>query len=352
MNLVIKKNKAVFFLLFFVNLCISLIAPFLLPQRYLDDTPLLVMDVYNQAGWVGSFPFAIMFYKITGLRYLPFFLVALIQIPIINYIIYKMGIPANFYKLSAKNILMYIALFISAIFISFPSKEFITFLMFSTIPFIYLSNKSNKFKIITSLLLIPCFSFFREYYALIPILAIGMYLATFIKFKKKVYSTIFYGIIVAIFVSFSHGIIKGEYLSKSTRQDHLDKSVNYVINSSVKSPIPQDTWYGEGIGIFYGFFAVNLPLLEGVKNILAPQIIAFVIWQSFVFYILIVQLGRCLKNKKDNQLKLWALLILFSYFIIQGIFEPDLGTSVRHKMGFLSLIYFAFYYDSIRKKIQ
>jgi hypothetical protein len=352
MKLMIKKNKAVFLLLFILNLSIAFLAPLILPQRYLDDTPLIVLDPYNEIGWVGSFPFAIMFYKITGLRYLPFFLVALVQIPIISYILYKIGVPDDFHKVNTKNLVIYIALFIAAVFISFPSKEFITFLMFSSVPLIYLSKKSNRFKIIASLILIPCFSFFREYYLLIPILAIGMYIATFIKFKRKVYSTVFYGLILAVFLSFSHGLVKGEFISKKTRQDHLDNITGYKVNSSIQSPIPQDTWYGEGIGIFYGFFAVNLPLIEGAKNLLSPQVIAFVVWQSFVFYILIVQLSRCLQNKKENQLKLWALLILFSYFIIQGIFEPDLGTSVRHKMGFLPIIYFVFYYDSIRKKKQ
>ena len=31
--------------------------------------------------------------------------------------------------------------------------------------------------------------------------------------------------------------------------------------------------------------------------------------------------------------------------MVQGVFEPDLGTSIRHKIGFLPLIYFALYYD-------
>jgi hypothetical protein len=53
------------------------------------------------------------------------------------------------------------------------------------------------------------------------------------------------------------------------------------------------------------------------------------------------------KNRKQYQFELWTLLILFAFFIVQGIFEPDLGTSIRHKIGLFSLIYFALYYEDL-----
>jgi hypothetical protein len=31
------------------------------------------------------------------------------------------------------------------------------------------------------------------------------------------------------------------------------------------------------------------------------------------------------------------LAVLFSYFIVQGVFEPDLGTAIRHKIGVFSI---------------
>jgi cell division protein FtsW (lipid II flippase) len=83
----------------------------------------------------------------------------------------------------------------------------------------------------------------------------------------------------------------------------------------------------------------------------SPQIISFIIWQLLLFYILLVRLARCLKEKKNNKDELWILLILFSYFIVQGLFEPDLGSAVRHKIGVFPIIYYALYYDYFRKNI-
>ena len=346
MKITVNKSKLWFFTLFVIFLIISTLTIYILPERYFNDTKIIVIDRWKEIGWVGSYPFAIMFYKLTGMKYLPFFIIAMIQFPITTYILYKIGIPRNFHILNVKNVLMYIAFLLLAIYMSMPTKEFITFLMFSPIPFIFRSEKSTHFKIIISLLLFVACSFFRIYYLLIPIFAIAMYIASFIKIEKKAISTIFSGLMVVIFLSFSHGIIKGEFLSKLTREDYVLNNTNRQnINSAIESPISQDSWYGEAFGIVYGFMAVNVPISEMIKHILSPQIVAFVIWELLFFYILFVRFSRCLKNRKENQMELWTLLILMGYFMVQGIFEPDLGTSVRHKIGFLPLIYFALYYD-------
>lgn len=352
MRTLIKKNKAVFTGLFFYNLIIAFLTPYILPERYFNDTVIIVFDKGHEIGWLGSYPFAIMFYKLTGLRHLPFFLIALIQFPIVTYLLYKIGVPFNFHKLNVKNILVYIALLLLGIYMSMPTKEFITFLMFCTIPFIFQSNRKPLFKIILSLFLIACFSFFRPYYLLMPILAVGMYLVSFIKFENKTFSTIFYGLLIAIFLSLSHGVIKGEYISKQTRENYVTNANKNSINTAIVSPISQDTWYGEAFGIVYGFMAVNVPVVEAIKHVLSPQVLAFVIWQLLIFYILFVRFSRCLTNRKQYQFELWTLLILFAYFIVQGIFEPDLGTSIRHKIGLFPLIYFALYYEDFRKDIQ
>jgi hypothetical protein len=353
MRTLVKKNKAVFIGLFFCNLLVAFLTPYILPERYFNDTVIIVFDKGREIGWLGSYPFAIMFYKLTGLRHLSFFLIALIQFPIVTYILYKIGVPHNFHKLNVKNILVYIGLLLLGIYMSMPTKEFITFLMFCTIPFIFQSNKKPLFKIVFSLLLITCFSFFRPYYLLMPIFAVGMYLLSYIKFENKTVSTIFYGILIAVFLSLSHGVIRGEYISKQTRENYVVENINKKnINTAIVSPLSQDSWYGEAFGIVYGFMAVNVPVIEAVKHILSPQVLVFVLWQLLLFYILFVRFSRCLKNRKQYQFELWTLLMLFAFFIVQGVFEPDLGTSIRHKIGFFPLIYFALYYEDFRKDIR
>lgn len=353
MEIKITKSKFYFFCFFLIGLLISVTATFYLPEKYYYDTVTIIKDKYKEIGFFGSYAFAILFYKITFLKYLPFFLIALIQFPISYYILYKIGIPNNFHLLNLKNIIIYLAILLLGLYMSMPTKEFITILMFSPLPLIFQSNLNNFKKITICLLLFVLFSFFRSYYLLIPIFAIGMYFLSFIKFHHKTFSVITSGIFIAIFLSLNHGLIRGKFLSQMSREDYyLGVAQNYDVNSAIISPIPQNTWYGEFFGILYGFISVNIPFIELVKRLLSPQVLIFIVWELFLFYTLIVRFSKVLKSPKDNIVEHWVLLILFSYFIVQGIFEPDLGTSIRHKIGFLPLIYFALYYDYFKKSIQ
>ena len=352
MGNLIKKNELWFLSLFSINLVISALAFSFLPDRYFNDTVIIIYDKYNEIGWIGSYPFTMMFYSITKLKYLPFFVIALIQFPICVYLLYKIGIPSNFHKITVKNILVYVSIFLMAIFLSMPTKEFINFTYISLIPFIFFkSNWTTTRKVIFSMLLLLFFGlFFRTYYALIPIITIGMYYITKFNIKNKTTNSIFYGVIIIIFLSISHGIVKGKYMSESNREA-LNAERTKDNNSAIVSPLSTSTWYGETVGIIYGFFEINIPIIEGFKHISSPQIISFIIWQLLLFYILLVRLARCLKEKNKNKDELWLLLIVFSYFIVQGLFEPDLGSAVRHKIGVFPLIYYVLYYDYFRKNI-
>ncbi|WP_396212808.1 hypothetical protein [Flavobacterium sp.] len=353
MNFKIKKSNLTFLVLFLVNLLVSVLAFFVLPDKFFNDAEVIVKDIYNQEGFIGSYPFAIFFYKYTFLKYLPYPLIGFFQYIILIYIIYKIGVPKNFHILNVRNILVYIGFFMLAIFVSMPSKEFITFVVVSTIPIVYSNpNKSIKFKVIYSLILLALFSFYRSYFLFIPIISIGMYFFTFLKLKNKAFLSIIFGVFISILISIVIASIEGTYITESTREMVNEIRGNTSeAQSKFVSPVEPNTWYGESISIIYGFLAVNIPIIETFKHILKPQIIVFIIWQLFLFYILLKKLSKSLKNKEKYKLELWILLILFSYYIVQALFEPDLASAVRHKMGFFPLIYYVFYYENFKRKV-
>lgn len=352
MKAFIKKNKLTFFILGIINLIISIIASFILPKRFFYDALTIVLDKYHEIGLIGGYPFSMYFYKMTGLRNLPFPIIAIIQFPILFYLLYKIGVPKKFNLITVKNVIVYLGFLMMAIFISMPSKEFITFTYLSLIPFVFQSkNIITRDKIIISMFLFLFFAFFfRPYFVFIPVLSIAMYIFSFVKLKNKTISSVSYGLCIAIFLSLSYGLVTKQFLSQASREDiNSDRNVLKDANSMIVSPVSTDTWYGESVGIVYGFFAVNVPV-EGIKHLLSPQILAFIFWQLFLFYIFLVRLSNALKNKQNDKEELWLLFIIFSYFIIQGIFEPDLGSAIRHKIGVFPLLYFALYYDEFNSK--
>lgn len=354
MQFLIKRSTAAFLLIAMANLVVAFASFFVLPPKFFYDSAIIIYDKLNEVGYIGSYPLTILFYKITGLRHLPFPVIALLQFPILMYVLYKIGIPDDFEKLNVKNVLVYLGIFMIAIFIAMPSKEFLTYLFLTPIVFMC-ANKRFAFRktVVLSVLMLVVFgAFYRPYFALIPIIAGGMYLISCINFKNKTITVIFYGLLIAFFLSLSSGIIKGQYFSEMSRELVNKTRMNSAdANSLILSPVKPDTWYGEMIAIFYGFFTVNVPV-NGLKHILSPQIVVFILWQLLLFYILLVRFSKCLRNKKEYPFELFILLVLFSFFILQGVFEPDLGSAIRHKTGIFPLIYFALYYEHFRKKIQ
>lgn len=350
----VSKSSVTFFVLFAINLIVSFFSSFILPKRYFYDALAIILDKYHEIGWVGSYPLSMQLYEISGLKYLPFPLVAVIQYPLIIYILFKIGVSPKFHKFNVKNLLVYLSFLIMAIYLAMPSKEFITFLFISIVPFIFKNDKySNKKKILLSILLFILFSvLFRIYFLLIPIISVGIIMLSKIQVKNKVFSSIFYGVLIAVFLSLSYGLVTSKFLSESSRENlNAERNSFQDANTMIVSPVETGTWYGESIGIVNGFFQVNLPL-NGIKYIFSPQILAFVIWQLFIFYILLVRLSKNMNSPNKDILEYWLLLFVFSYFILQGIFEPDLGSAIKHKMGIFPLIYFALYYEYFGKKVS
>ncbi|WP_281636820.1 hypothetical protein [Flavobacterium marginilacus] len=354
MKTLIKRSSFAFLLLAAVNLSVAVFSFYILPKKFFYDATIIALDRGHEIGFIGSYPLTILFYKITGLRYLPYPIIGLIQFPILMFVLYKIGIPNDFQKLTIKNGIVYLGIFMTAVFMSMPTKEFITYLFISLIIFLFLNEKNSFRKVLfTVFFLLAIFGvFYRPYFFLIPIIATGMYGAILINFKNKIFAVIFYGLLTAVFLSLIYGIVEGQYFSGISREVVNSGRIGSAdANSAIISPIKPDTWYGETIGVFYGFFSVNVPV-NGLKYIFSPQILVFVIWQLFLFYILIVRFSRCIESRSDHKNELWILLILFSFFILQGVFEPDLGSAVRHKIGVFPLIYYALYYDHFREKLQ
>jgi hypothetical protein len=352
MKIVLDKNK--YFFLQFALLCIliGMVCSFVLPSKFYNDAKIIVNDFHNEIGLIGSYPFSILFYKITLLKYVPYFLVALIQLPILYYLIFKIGVPTNFNRLNIKNVLMYIGFFLIALFICIPSKEFINFIYLSLIIFIFKDKKYSLQKtLLLSFALFALFGlFFRSYYFFVPVIAILMYLFTFINIANKTTKTIVFSVFVAVIMSFSYKLIVGKYISESTREMHnLERLRSDEAQSMIQSPIPTDSWYGETFGVFYGYISVNIPL-NAIHQLFKPQVLAFIIWQLFVFYLLYLRFQKCIQSRETYKYELWIFLFIFSYFVVQGMFEPDLGSAVRHKIGIFPLIYFAIYYDKFSIK--
>lgn len=343
----VKAHRIVFILIALAITLFGMIGSFILPEHFMFDAKVIVLDQYNERGWFGSYPFAMMFYHLTKLRFLNYPLIALIQLPIVFYMLSRLGIPSSFYKWNLRNVTLWLGLTIFGVFVGIPSKEFITAIVVFIVCTVIISKISLTRKILfTSVIFMIIGAMFRQYFMLVPIIAIALYGIGFIKFKNRSLSIILGGLLVISMISLSHGIIKGKFITDNFRQTfnkHRIATGNKHSNTMILSPVASDHFAGEVFGIVYGFVSVNIPV-AGFK-FLKPHIIAFVIWQLSLFALLCYYYNRVLSKKKQYKHEQWVFHLLFAYFIVQGIFEPDLGSAVKHKLGVFPLIWLAIYYD-------
>ncbi len=353
MKITLQRNKLTFFILFLTAVFIALIGQSVLPHKFFIDADTIVLDVYNEAGFKGSYPLTMSFYKYTFLGRLPYNIVGAFQCLFYFFIIYKIGIPRDFHLLTLKNIVMYLAFLMIGIFIAMPSKEFITFLYISQIVFLFQSKKIGfDVSLLYSFFILILFGiFFRSYFALIPLFSLILFTITKIKYKNRALSILIISLIVIVLFSSIHFLINGDFFSDLARN-----SVNEVrqgsedANSMIIPPLETTGMFSELINTLYSFFSVNFPIVE-YKHILSPRIVLFIIWQILFTLIVIIRFSWALKDYNNNRKVLWVFYFLLSYMAIQSVFEPDLGSAVRHKIGILPLFYFVFYYDSFSKKI-
>ena len=351
MKLTIKKNKITFLLLFFTSITITLISEYIFPEKFFYDAKTIVFDYHNEAGFKGSYPITMSFYKYTFLGKLPFSVVGIIQLFFYYFILYKIGIPKDFHLITIKNLVMYLAFLMIPIFIAMPSKEFITFLYISQIVFIIRSKKIGfDLALLYSFFILILFGiFFRSYFALIPFISVLLYSISKIRYPNRALGILVTSIFIIVIFSVTHSLLKGEYFSDLARN-----SVNEIregsadANSMIIPPLANTNWFAELVNTFYSFFSVNFPIVE-FKHLLSPRIVMFIFWQILFTIIFVVRFSWAMR---DGEYKiLWIFYFMFSYFSIQSVFEPDLGSAIRHKIGMLPLIYYLFYYDSFAKKI-
>lgn len=346
-NLNLSSSIVVYIILAVITTLLGSLSPLFLPEHFFQDAVLIAVDPYGEMGWIGSYPLSMTFYNLTGLGKINFSIVALIQLPIILYLLFKMGLPQLFFKSYLRNTVIIISILMLSFFVSYPSKEFINILYIYGIAIVLMSKNSLLYKILVSSFLFMVFGvLFRPYYLIIPLIAISLYLFSLIKLQNKVVSILISAIAVACFISISYGILKGEFMSEGSRQEHNKYRLSIAdenADTMILSPVDASTPIGESISIFYGFFTVNLPI-NGIKFYYKPQLIAFLIWQFSLSIMLIIYYHRVLKSKSFRH-EQWIFHLVFAYFITQGIFEPDLGSAIRHKVGILPLIWLAMYYD-------
>lgn len=344
----INRKNILFFLVWAMTLLIAITSLLFLPEKFFYDSNEILRTSYSVGNWLkGSYPFTSNFYYIIGLSYLPFSVIGFFQIALLFVLTIFIVVPKKFTLLHLEDIIVAFSILLLGVFFRSTIKEFIAFLIMYLILIIIRKYEYNFLYRcgLSSVILIVVAVLFRPYYVLLPFLVLGMYFTLLIVRKQRVPWVILSGISMLIVVSLIVYSLKGEYLTELYREQVNDprRGEEYA-NSIISSPLRPNTFFKEIFSILYGIVSVNLPI-EGFRHITKPQIIIFVLWQLFFISLFLKALIKYIENFMQNKERVLILLFLLSFFIVQGVFEPDLGSAIRHKIGIFPFIYYIFIYE-------
>lgn len=230
---------------------------------------------------------------------------------------YKM----NLEKMYNLILFLFFSVLFSAYFTQY-SKE-IVFMSLLLIP-LSVSTQKNYLIVWSSFFLIYAY-FFRSYWFLTIILSfVIMY------FMKKKYSRGKKALIIFVFSLFAvfFMILINWYINKTfltdTRFDVNQTRIGSIYaNSMIKNVVNNTSVFTDMINYLYCMANLFLPI-GGIGSM-------NMIFYYLFFYVCLFKIYLELKKENFNKIDMYFVSVVISFFIVQGFFEPDLGSALRHQ---------------------
>ncbi|MDA7802562.1 hypothetical protein N9K08_03910 [Gammaproteobacteria bacterium] len=241
-------------------------------------------------------------------------------------------------------IILFLFLLFSSVFLQQYSKDF--FVLFITISMMVFGLK-NKLGLTLFLVIAFIYAiYFRLYWVLIIALFLGFNSLYFLfKVKATTKNLVFFSIIFILMLSIAFELILDLSLSHYRQIINISRIGDVNANSIILPFIPLGNFFLEWINSIITLisFGLPLPLLKvgGVQHI--ASFLALVLISSSFFK----NLKFALLDRAGKQ----AVLFVFSFLIIQSIFEPDYSSFLRHLTPIIPLI-LEIHYIALKIKVK
>jgi hypothetical protein len=225
-------------------------------------------------------------------------------------------------------------LFLSVVYMTLLSKDFIVFVLLSV--FFVICNNSKIYMLIWVVFVLLYAYYFRNYW--IIFLFNFLCLTILYKFGFKLKSIMLFSFGLIFVLAFSYFFLLGENID-SFRVVYNESRADRGIEASNTMILP---WFGIG-GFFQSwlnssvtwvsfFIPLNLALLGSVYYLTISFLIVY------TFYYFFRGLAKSISARDD--FGAYSGLIVVSFTLVQAVFEPDYGSFIRHITPFFPLIVF------------
>jgi len=204
-------------------------------------------------------------------------------------------------------------------------KDQLAFIIVGLIPFFFQTSK-KQFVVVTTISIIIYGIVLRTYW----LLALGIAVVLYFSKKKKVFWSIeIIGIIFIVIALYT--MISGEPVMNIRDAVNLGRIDSVDASSLIPSLVANDNLVNQVINYVYALLILIVP----IKLTAVSQLVYYFWLYSIV--------GISIKSKLASGRNVPFQLVFFiSFLITQAIFEPDLGSAMRHQAVLMPMILWTF----------
>lgn len=201
------------------------------------------------------------------------------------------------------------------------SKETLVVLMM-----IIIVTFNGKYNLISILLMLLYGFFVREYWLLIALLFVFNHII--LKKNNKILKVILLNFLMITILSFLHILMFGELLTSYRYEVNEYRMYAGEVNTILLNPYNAVNVISDLGNFIYGFTNLILPI-DGISS---TNELAYYVWILLLTFISIKKLRKA--NFNDT---IVPLSLLISFICVQSIFEPDMGSVLKHQIGLFPL---------------
>jgi len=333
----IKKINLSVLAIYIVGLILVLIVPFLLPAKYYSDGNYIQQLIIESANAPGSFQNTAYIYRLFGFESLfSDWLVGIIifsfSLAIIIYFIKKYSI--NWCRLPL--ILLLVWTIFLAVFLGQYSKEF--FALMVTGSLLYFSSTRKGLLVGLGLVILYAI-FFRDYWFLI--LAFFMVHLVLIRNHISLFKYIILFLLATIVIFYLGHYVTDQYFSDARFRINMSREGSPNAVTMLSNLVVNTSPITDMINTFYGWFMLLIPIhlfrTGGIHHVI------FAVFQ-FVNVILFVSAVKAILRYQVAMRVQVAIAWCLSFTFVEGMFEPDFGSFLKHELVILPMFFMVIMY--------
>lgn len=316
----INESKIIMVIIVPVYFFTSIFIEKILPNNFFSDS-MTIRSLIGSNNIIfnpsDSYASTASFYKLIGFRpNTPHFFESLLSTVILSFFLYLLVRKEHFLVLSLTNFAtLCITILFYLCFFSVISKDLIAFTLILIAFYFY---RSPQFFVLFLSSIIIYGLLFRIYWLLIiPLVFVIYYLMN----GQHYIFIIIYIMIFVVIISYIYYRLNGTYISFLRYETHTVLSANTNINNL----FPGTNLFYDVLNSLNTFGNLIIPL-DGLGS---SAEIAYYVWTYYVLYLCFDSIKH--DNNHNNNL---VVACFVSFLVIQGLFEPDMGSALRHQLIF------------------